>query len=217
MTGRDLKFLNAYQVAEKKGQNLQDILKKAKNKDSSFMEQLFLIKQGYDVGTAVSDETSYSSNPKDHNSNDWETKFHPLFGWCHHFEPEFLLKASLNKTIVEFVNFHVDYKKAYMDKPKRFQVHDTGKFEDVRNDDNQTLIIIVYHKGAFYHSQILQPIGLTENNRFNVEQEIIDKTKTKEIFNCKDEYEYHEDECLGNCLVSRFIQGSIAKKSTSHT
>ena len=119
MTGRDLKFLNAYQVAEKKGQNLQDILKKAKNKDSSFIEQLFLIKQGYDVGTAVSDETSYSSNPKDHNSNDWETKFHPLFGWCHHFEPAFLLKASLNKTIVEFVNFHVDYKKAYMDKPAR--------------------------------------------------------------------------------------------------
>ena len=94
----------------------------------------------------------------------------------------------------------------------RFRVHDTGMFEDVRNYDNQTLIIIVYHKGAFYHSQILQPIGLTENNRFNVEQEIIDKTKTKEIFNCKDEYEYHEDECLGNCLVSRFIQGSIDKK-----
>ena len=90
-------------------------------------------------------------------------------------------------------------------------------FEDVRNDDNQTLIIIVYHKGAFYHSQILQPIGLTENNRFNVEQEIIDKTKTKEIFNCKDEYEYHEDECLGNCLVSRFIQGSINNISTPHT
>ena len=122
MTGRDLKFLNAYQVAEKKGQNLQDILKKAKNKDFSFIEQLFLIKQGYDVGTAISDidiSTSYSSNPKGHNSNDWETKFHPLFGWCHHFEPEFLLKASLNKTIVEFVNFHVDYKKAYMDKPAR--------------------------------------------------------------------------------------------------
>ena len=119
MTGRDLKFLNAYQVAEKKGQNLQNILKKAKNKDSSFIEQLFLIKQGYDVGINVSDETSYSSNPKDHNSNDWETKFHPLFGWCHHFEPAFLLKASLNKTIVEFVNFHVDYNKAYMDKPTR--------------------------------------------------------------------------------------------------
>ena len=99
----------------------------------------------------------------------------------------------------------------------RFRVHDTGMFEDVRNEDNQTLIIIVYHKGAFYHSQILQPIGLTENNRFNVEQEIIDKTKTKEVFNCKDEYEYHEDECLGNCLVSRFIQGSIDKISTPHT
>ena len=119
MTGRDLKFLNAYQVAEKKGQNLQDILKKAKNKDSSFIEQLYLVKQGYDVGPAVSHETSYSSNPKDHNSNDWETKFHPLFGWCHHFEPAFSLKASLNKTIVEFVNFHVDYKNAYRDKPTK--------------------------------------------------------------------------------------------------
>ena len=57
-----------------------------------------------------------------------------------------------------------------------------------------------------FYSQVLQPIGNEDDNHFTIDQEIIDKTKTKNVFNCKAEHEYQEDECLKNCLVDRFIK-----------
>ena len=147
LTGKDMKYLKAYQIAKGKNVTLLEILDNAKNKDNSFIDKITLIKQGF----CASVETSYSSNPEK-NSSDWETIFHPLFGWCHHFEPVFKKKISLNRTIVEFVKFYVNYEKAYKNRTKEGKfwsqrVHDTPIFDEAR----QTLIIMVYHKGSFFN------------------------------------------------------------------
>ena len=216
LTGKELKYLKAYSKAEEKGQTLLNVLVKAKNIDTSFIEKVSLIKQGFQSGSP-SFENSYSSDPKN-DPKDWKMIFHPLFGWCHHFEPAFKRKIALtNKTIVEFMKFHLDYKKAYEDKKEighglfesRFngqRVHDTQVFDDSRGDDNKTLLIIAYDEGAFFHSQVIQPVGLDETNYFTIEQEIIDKTKTKDLFQCSADRKYVEDVCLQNCLVDRFVK-----------
>ena len=119
LTGKDIKHLRAYQIAQEKNETLLDILQTAKNKDNSFIDNITLIKQGFEVGSE-SGETSYSSNPKN-NSSDWDQIFHPLFGWCHHFEPVFKKKVSLRKkTVVEFVKLYVNYKKAYKNQTETF-------------------------------------------------------------------------------------------------
>ena len=148
-----MKYLKAYQIAKDKNVTLLEILDNAENKDNSFIEKVTLIKQGF----CASVETSYSSNPVN-NSSDWKTIFHPLFGWCHHFEPAFKKKVSLNRTIVEFVKFHVNYNKAYKNRTKVRKglgqtVHDTPIFDnfDKFNDTRQTLIILVYHRGSFFN------------------------------------------------------------------
>ena len=69
----------------------------------------------------------------------------------------------------------------------------------------QTIYVLNYLVSSPY-SQVLQPIGNEDDNHFTIDQEIIDKTKTKNVFNCKAEHEYQEEECLKNCLVDRFIK-----------
>ena len=95
LTGRDLKHLKAYQKAEKLNTTLLEIFEKARLKSDIFIKNVSLIKQGYILGS-ISEEFSYESSPKS-NREDWNTLFHPLFGWCHHFEPNFKRNISPNK------------------------------------------------------------------------------------------------------------------------
>ena len=132
-----------------------------------------------------------------------------LYQKCNCFQGKGTFKDSKinHQTVVEFVKFYLNISEAY-DQVKKFRfpkpptVVDSDIFDNTRNDEDQTLVILIYQKGAFYHSQVFQPIGENEPNTFYVEQEVIDKSNTKEVFNCK---EYDEDNCLRECLVSRFI------------
>ena len=50
------------------------------------------------------------------------------------------------------------------------------------------------------------PLSKNKNKYMTLDEEFIDKRKTHEVFECTNDYEYNEDDCLYKCLVTRFEQ-----------
>ena len=45
-----------------------------------------------------------------------------------------------------------------------------------------------------------------ENHQFTLNLDVVDKTKTKDIFNCEEYLETSEDDCLNECLAKTFYE-----------
>ena len=77
-------------------------------------------------------------------------------------------------------------------------VEDTEK---VQND----LIIFVYQKHSFLSTHQLLKLKEKSRNYYDLRREIIDKKLTQNHFQCQTTDDYIEDECLTNCLISKFV------------
>ncbi len=222
----DLKNLKAYKVVEGLDLTVQDLFEKYLANDSSAISRLSILSKGQYAGTSLPSLTSKPSSDHD----DWHPVYHPIFGACFEFRSSKNIVDYVGKAGVEFakvnVNFDAAYPKATTDgiqiysTPDEHQVYagmnpeeDYENEPETKSDKNQTatdpfesMVLLVFEAGSFLSSQSLGVLDRESKKYFTVEQEIIDKTNTKDVFDCTDDEDYVEDSCLEQCLVTRHVR-----------
>ena len=77
------------------------------------------------------------------------------------------------------------------------------EYDDVIEDTEKYsgILVFVYQKGSFYSSRKRTKINQKSRQFYTLVQEELDKSLTSECH-----LNYNEDQCLENCLVSKFVQ-----------
>ena len=199
MTLSDLRYIKAYEMS---GDGLEPILKQFLVNTSDYIRSATLASHGK---LARVTDLDLVSKPNKH-PEEWPSFFHPLYGVCFSFEPSQTKIDQMGKTVINYLKISVDFRKAF---PYFQERNATGKltmkeYANMKGENN--LLLVSYDKGSFLTSQHIETVKKGFNYELTLNQEIVDKSKTKHVYNC-DNYEMEsEDDCLGNCLAATFYQ-----------
>ena len=210
----DFKYLPIYQKAKKANISMIELLKSSLLNDSEYIQTLLITKLGHYAGYSM---PSLVSKPWNDTGN-WQSMYHPLYGVCHQFIFDQPLESILGKSAIKFVKIKLNFmnlikkqqKFGLMQDPRiqgwnmdEIVTEQEEEYDDVIEDTEKFcgILVFVYQKGSFYSTRKRTKVNQKSRQFYQLYQEELDKKQTpSECFN------YNEDQCLTNCLVSKFVE-----------
>ena len=214
---KNFKYLPIYQKAKKANISMIELLKSSLLNDSEYIQTLLITKLGHYAGYSM---PSLVSKPWNDTGN-WKSMYHPLYGICHHFIFDHHLESILGKSAIKFVKIKLNFMNLVKKQQQRFGLmqdprmkdkfgsmeeivtEQEEEYDDVIEDTEKYsgILVFVYQKGSFYSSRKRTKINQKSRQFYTLVQEELDKSLTSECH-----FDYNEDQCLENCLVSKFVQ-----------
>ncbi len=203
LTLAQVRYLMSYKVFPEEG--LEPIFDQLLVNDSSFLRGATIAGQGVYSRVSSKDQT-YISRPK---TLDWSSFFHPLYGVCMNFMPDSKkVQAQIGSSSFDYLKISVDFRKAYPKAiPPKAENDLKMAMHDFQNQNGENdLLVIAYDQGSFLTTQQITQLNLEQSEKLTLEQEIVDKTKAREVIKCSKYRDITEDECLSKCLVTTYVQ-----------
>ena len=214
VSAKNFKYLPIYQKAEESNTSVVELLKSSLLNDSEYIQTFLMTKLGHYAGYSM---PSLVSKPWNDTGN-WHAKYHPLYGICHHFIFNQKLESILGKSAIKFIKIKLNFDKLVKKSQQKFGLmtdprasynldeivtEQEEEYDDVIEDTEKFygILVFVYQKGSFYSSRKRTQINQKSRQFYQLKQEELDKRQTQQ--NC---YNYNEDDCLTNCLVSKFVE-----------